>query len=98
MDIRYKIKTTEGMVYCALRDALRDVLKINRDYKDNTGNLRSSLAFQIYRNGVPVDDTIILSLKDKDMNNDVHYTAYIFKGIDLVARYEFDRNKYDNRK
>lgn len=59
MEIKCKIKATEGIVYDGIKEGVKSYLKTIRKaleqdgeaYKDNTGSLRNSMGYVILRNG-----------------------------------------------
>lgn len=73
MEIKCKIKVTEGIVYDGIKEGVKSYLKTIRKaleqdgnaYKDNTGSLRHSMGYTILRNGTPISYEDIKTYRDK---------------------------------
>lgn len=80
---------TEGMVYDAVKGGVENFLgriksqlkeQQGEAYTDRTGNLRSSVGYEILRNGNTIDDESIKPLRDKPIEG-VKYSAVVAVGI-----------------
>ena len=73
MEIKCKIKVTEGIIYNGIKEGVEAYLKVIRKaleqdgnaYKDTTGSLRHSMGYVILRNGTPINDEDIKTYRNK---------------------------------
>lgn len=73
MEIKYRIKVTEGLIYDGIKEGVKAYLETIRkalsqngkEYKDDTGSLCHTIGYIILRNGIPINDEIIKPYRNK---------------------------------